>query len=804
MIKGMTLTMSVVILSVFTGIAHAGITSVASDRDEVPVFGKFEVTVGLDAAYSNPFDPEEVDLSAVFTDPAGRQCKVDGFLYSAQQDSSMNYTNPVWKIRFSPAVEGTWKYDVNVRTKDGSDNSGRKKFKCVPSKAKGFVKVSAADPRYFEFSNGDFYYPAGENICWASLAGFRKYFAGMQEAGCNWTRVWMSNWESGLEWTKGSGYRGLGRYNLEKADKLDKIIDLAREYGLYVQLVINHHGQLSTRVNPQWDDNPYNARNAGPCKEPGDFFTDPAAKRYFKNRMRYIIARWGYSPNVMAWELWNELTFVDDLDLDMDAAWHKEMASYIKEKDPYKHLITTSYAGTFHDYGFNEKVWEIPEIDYTQFHMYTQDVVSAIIGAYRLMSRFEKPYFMAEIGTDSTEGVDKKDLDGAYLHAAIWSQYMLSCAGNAMPWWWDSYVHPKNMYYHWAALTAFDKGTDRRGKGYRMSTSRVLAEVGGLRTCVSAIGMMNDREGFIWVFDPAWTRFEPGRPEPPEIKNASVRINGLAEGKYKVEFWDTLAGTVVGKADVVSDANGLDIALPAFMKDMAVKVVPAGYGPSGRKKAVLADTVPAPVGPARKSVTVRRAKQHIKVDGDLSEWYLTDLSGDQAALLDNGAARFYLLYDNDNLYLAAEVEDDFVIGNQRGVDIWRDDTIELWIDARADADTFNNMPFNPGCYQINIAPLTKDGMTGVYVYRNINTRPLAEAVKAASKVWSGQDKTGYTIEAAIPVQAVYGLDLKDGKTLGVNFSVTDRDTEKGKWRHAIWSGQREDDATQWGRLKVKN
>jgi len=426
MIKGMTLTMSVVILSVFTGIAHAGINSVAPDRDEVPVFGKFEVTVGLDAPYSNPFDPEEVDLSAVFTDPAGRQCKVDGFLYSAQQDSSMNYTNPVWKIRFSPAVEGTWKYDVNVRTKDGSDNSGRKKFKCVPSKAKGFVKVSAADPRYFEFSNGDFYYPAGENICWASLAGFRIYFAGMQEAGCNWTRVWMSNWESGLEWTKGSGYRGLGRYNLEKADKLDKIIDLAREYGLYVQLVINHHGQLSTRVNPQWDDNPYNASNAGPCKEPGDFFTDPAAKRCFKNRMRYIIARWGYSPNVMAWELWNELTFVDDLDLDMDAAWHKEMASYIKEKDPYKHLITTSYAGTFHDYGFNEKVWEIPEIDYTQFHMYTQDVVSAVIGAYRLMSRFEKPYFMAEIGTDSTEGVDKKDLDGAYLHAAIWSQYMRS------------------------------------------------------------------------------------------------------------------------------------------------------------------------------------------------------------------------------------------------------------------------------------------------------------------------------------------------------------------------------------------
>jgi len=616
MIKSIALTMSVFVLAAFISPAEAGIVSITADREEVPEFGKLEITVGLDIVFSNPFDPEEVDLSAVFTGPAGRSYMVPGFLYSAQQDSSMSYINPVWKIRFSPCCKGTWKYEVRVRTKDGAENSEGKNFECVPSKAKGFIRVSAADPRYFEFTNGDFYYPVGENICWASLPGFRKYFAGMQKAGCNWTRVWMSNWESGLEWTKGSGYRGLGRYNLEKADKLDKIIELAQEHGLYVQLVINHHGQLSTRVNPQWDDNPYNAGNGGPCKEPKDFFTDPLAKKHFKNRMRYIVARWGYSPNLMAWELWNELTFIDDLDLERDAAWHKEMASYIKETDPYKHLITTSYAGTFHDYGFNEKVWEIPEIDYTQFHMYTQDVVSAIIGAYRLMSRFDKPYFMAEIGTDSTEGVDKKDLDGAYLHAAIWSEYMLSCAGNAMPWWWDSYVHPRGMYYHWAALTAFNRGTDRRGKGYCTSTSRVLAEIEGLKTSVSAVGMMNDREAFIWVFDPKWTRFEPGHPEPPEIKDASVRINGMAGGRYLIEFWDTLSGAVTGKVEKGSDENGLDITIPPFRRDIAVKVIPVEVKSSGRRKAALADTVPAPIGFSRQSVTAGRARQHIKVDGD--------------------------------------------------------------------------------------------------------------------------------------------------------------------------------------------
>ncbi len=271
-----------------------------------------------------------------------------------------------------------------------------------------------------------------------------------------------------------------------------------------------------------------------------------------------------------------------------------------------------------------------------------------------------------------------------------------------------------------------------------------------------------------------------------------------------IEFWDTLSGAVTGKVETGSDENGLDIALPPFRRDIAVKVIPVEIKSSGRGKAVLADTVPAPIAFSRQSVTAGRARQHIEVDGDLSEWYLSGFTGDRTASADKGAARFYLLYDKDNLYLAAEIEDDSVIGNQSGVDIWRDDAIEFWIDARGDADTFNNMPFNPGCYQVNIAPVTKDGTTGVYVYRNINTRSLAEAVKAASKVSSDPKKPGYTIEAAIPIRAVDGLELKDGKTLGVNFSVTDRDSEKGQWRHVIWSGQKEDDATQWGSLKVKN
>ena len=780
------------------------IISVMENSGEVPRYEKFELTVDFQAQFANPFNPEEIDLSAIFVSPSGETIVMPGFLYSAKQDADKNYMEPVWKVRFSPALEGEWRYSVRLKTPKGEDRTESKSFKCAASQSKGFVRVSRKDPKYFEFENGDFYYPIGENVCWASLPSYKKYFTEMQKAGDNWSRVWMSNWEVGLEWTKGSGYRGLGKYNLEKADKLDKIVGLAKECGIYFQLVINHHGQLSTKVNPQWEENPYNKKNGGPCEKPQDFFTNLEAKKYFKDRMRYIVARWSYSPNIMAWELWNEITFIDDLNPDTDAAWHKEMASYIKEIDPSKHLITTSYAGTFHDYGFNKKLWESPEIDYTQFHMYTQEVVSAIMGAYRLMSQFDKPYFMGEIGTDSSEGVDNKDLDGAYIHAALWSEYMLACGGNAMPWWWDKYIHPKKMYYHWAALTAFDKGEDRRGKGYKTSTASVLAETEGLNSPVYAIGLLNGREGAVWVFDPKWTKFEADHPEPAFIKDALVRINGLGEGKYKVEFWDTWKGEITATKEIRSDKDGLDVTLPPFKRDMAIKIRPVDIKPVEGKEAALVSTTPTPISFTRKEITAKKARQPIAIDGDLSDWQLSRFGKDQIAVLAKGLAEFYILYDSENLYFAAAVKDNAVIGNQRGVDIWRDDAVEFWIDAKGDADLFNNMPFNPGCYQIDMAPLTKDGGPGIYVYRNINTRPVTDAIRVASKISKDPKNSGYIIEAAIPIRSITGLEMKEGKVLGVNFSISDKDSEKGEWKHIIWSGQQEDDATQWGKLKVKN
>ena len=62
-----------------TGRGAPAIRGVTPSGPTVPRFGKFELTVELAAGYDNPFDPEQVDLTAEFISPAGKHVVVPGF-----------------------------------------------------------------------------------------------------------------------------------------------------------------------------------------------------------------------------------------------------------------------------------------------------------------------------------------------------------------------------------------------------------------------------------------------------------------------------------------------------------------------------------------------------------------------------------------------------------------------------------------------------------------------------------------------------------------------------------------------------
>ncbi|MCK4982813.1 MAG: hypothetical protein KAS17_07805, partial [Victivallaceae bacterium] len=167
--------------------------------------------------------------------------------------------------------------------------------------------------------------------------------------------------------------------------------------------------------------------------------------------LRYLVARYGYSPAVFAWELWNE---VDGSDAyrskdgpEIIAKWHSETARDLRKLDPWKHLITTSLG---HDKG-HDIIEGLPEMDLIQIHHYDTPDLAASLGELWKQRRenFKKPFFNGEFGCDATgmnAGDHGADPKGVHLHNGLFASVGNMCAGVPMVWYWDTYVEPNNLY----------------------------------------------------------------------------------------------------------------------------------------------------------------------------------------------------------------------------------------------------------------------------------------------------------------------------------------------------------------------
>jgi hypothetical protein len=244
----------------------------------------------------------------------------------------------------------------------------------------------------------------------------------------------------------------LGRYRQDTAARIDLALDLAAQLGQYYMICMDTHQDFR---EGGWEANPYNARKGGPCKTPGDWFTNETAKAYYKKRLRYTVARWGYSPNVLCWEFGNEFEGWADSPQAIQLAWHGEMADYLRDLDPFGHLITTSFWSNTGP----EQFWALKNIDIVQTHCYTNDDgnVAEAVRRYSLhqWQRFQKPHLFGEFGIRSHSTTADKDPQGWAIHNALWAGLTSFCAGGVMPWWHENYLDKLDLYFHFTALANF-------------------------------------------------------------------------------------------------------------------------------------------------------------------------------------------------------------------------------------------------------------------------------------------------------------------------------------------------------------
>ncbi len=303
-------------------------------------------------------------------------------------------------------------------------------------------------------------------MCWPAgrwrADWYDSAFKTLAENGGNFARVWMCTRDAMLE----TSATGLGRYDLQHAAAIDHVLEQAQKNGVNVMLcLLNHRELLQSDMwgVADWPINAYNAKNHGPATRPIDFFTDADARRIFKARLRYIVARFSAFTSVGFWEFFNEQEFAR---VNIPVQWNAEMAAYLRQIDPFQHLITTSAA-------VNPKVWEIPQIDLTQSHIYgdgTQvDMVTPLQTAESNHERFNKPHLVAEMGIDF-HGPDIRfdpTGKGTGFHNALWAGLASGNAGTGMYWWWDNYIGPKDLWHEMQPVAAFVRGIDWAGKDFR-------------------------------------------------------------------------------------------------------------------------------------------------------------------------------------------------------------------------------------------------------------------------------------------------------------------------------------------------
>jgi hypothetical protein len=410
----------------------------------------------------------------------------------------------------------------------------------------------------------------------------------LARGGANCIRVWLAPWWLPIESAPGS-------YDQGASARLDLILLKAESLRLRVILCIEQHGNFEEEGAEiaLWNKHPYNAANGGPCRNPVDFFTDSVAQRLFKNRLRYLVARWGYSTSLMAWELFNEVEFVpfegdrSYAKQDLLAAWHQEMAKFLRACDPFHHLVATSA-----DARFQRGLVQSGALDFLQLHVYEKGDLAGKIQelASPLAAEIDAPVFVGEFGGA------KEDKDCRFVTRGIFAAALSGAGSGALAWLQDT---PDITPCQRRLRAARDFFGPVRWKQERFASVKPTLRTAGERdggaepgqghgaedaSNLHALAQVGQDEAHVYIYDYSAEAAPDARP-PSSVR---LFIPRLKAGAYALEFWNCSDGKVLdrqvvrpalagkpgegGKASAASPPAGLQIELPYFGEDIAVKL----------------------------------------------------------------------------------------------------------------------------------------------------------------------------------------------------------------------------------------
>ncbi len=532
---------------------RSGLLTLQPGERSFPVarYEKLELRIDLNAAYQNPYDPDEVDLWAEFTAPSGRVWKIWGF-YNPSNWSTL------WMARFAPNETGVWRYVVKARDRDGAAESRPGTVSVIESKHHGFVGI-APNRRYFQFSDGSPFYGVGlwynDNYDQFNNGSITEEgLDALKQHGANF----ISFYHNPLE-TLGTG---LGRYDESRAGRLDQIFEWCEKRDIQISWNIWFHSNISEAVwgggNARYRYNPY--RQVASADE---FFASEAAWKHEEKLHRYMVARWGYSRSLFLWFVIDEINGTEGWlkgGSEAGERWCRRVHDWLKANDPYGRPTTGTQSGGLKQWwpeGY--RIFDVAarEIYEAQGHPFPQSGKPDLNGdnalklSYRnyakqtqdLWSGFEKPALVGESGYDHT--FYEPGMPGylAMYHNALWAA--LANGLGATPFWWanGSYLGDAVLTRSMTYFAQFVRDIDFTAKPWKPLALKVSEGDGW--------AMQSNGLTFGWVVNPV-----------NGMANETVSVPGLDDGDYEVRLFRTWRGQYLEPVTATAAGGTLTLKIP--------------------------------------------------------------------------------------------------------------------------------------------------------------------------------------------------------------------------------------------------
>jgi mannan endo-1,4-beta-mannosidase len=448
---------------------------------------------------------------------------------------------------------------------------------------------------YFVTEHGRPWTPIGQNdaISWpelnglfrrGDLPGVERHLRWLKAHGVTCLRLMLEYAQVRHRYIE----KPVGRFPPNMVQLWDDLFALCEKVGLHLLLTPVDTFFMWTH----WRHHPYNKKNGGPCASPRHWLTCADTREAIKRRLAFASDRWGGSPALFAWDIWNEIhpahggddpasfaPFIDDV-----AGWLRE---YELARHGRAHLQTVSIFGPelVKAPELCEPIFRHPALDFANTHLYEhgtiddpRDTVAPALAVGRLIAQAVReaadlrPVFDSEHGPIHSFKDKHKTLpaafDDEYFRHFQWAHLASGGAGGGMRW---PNRHPHiltpGMREAQRGLAAFLPLID-----WTRFARRTLNDAIGVPAGVAGFGCGDGEQAVLWLLRTDIIERDGTLAREAQAVAPVVSVPGLSDGRCRIVRFDTRSGNVLGEDEQVVGAGMLNFTMPDLRTDVALAI----------------------------------------------------------------------------------------------------------------------------------------------------------------------------------------------------------------------------------------